>query len=235
MVVDAGSFDERSLREGRPRRRPASRRHLDALPGHRARHLAPTPRPRRSTPACPRASSCAARTSTRSGLVYWMFERDRAPTVRWLEQQVQGPAGASPPPTSRRSTPAMRSARPPRSAQLPAYHVAPCRRPSPGLYRTITGHEALAFGLLDGRTQGRPETGLLLLPDHPGLGAAAPSGQAARHWASPPSRPRTRSPPSAPPSAPPTPAASASPPAPAPASRSRPRPSASPSPPSCRW
>ena len=45
--------------------------------------------------------------------------------------------------------PAMRWARPPSSHQLPAFHVE--RAPTePGLYRTITGHEALAFGLLDG-------------------------------------------------------------------------------------
>jgi 2-oxoglutarate ferredoxin oxidoreductase subunit alpha len=82
------------------------------------------------------------------GLVYWMFDRDRAPTVRWLEQRFKDqPELAAANIAALDAGHALGETA--ELPQLPAFHVDPAPT-APGLYRTITGHEALAFGLIDG-------------------------------------------------------------------------------------
>ena len=77
-----------------------------------------------------------------------MFERDRAATVRWLEHRFKDhPAVAAANVAALNAGHALGETA--EIAQLPAYHVGRAAT-APGLYRTITGHEALAFGLLDG-------------------------------------------------------------------------------------
>ena len=232
VILDQGSFDERSLRKAGLAADP---REDGTLDGYRVVPVDISA----NTKAATRHTGLSSRDQLRCknfyalGLVYWMFERDRAPTVRWLEQRFKD--------------------RP----DLAAANIAAlARRPRAGRDRRAAPAAGLPRRAGARRTRPLPHHHR---PRGPGLRPArrCPQGRA-RRWssaptrsrrprpcsttwpscaarASPPSRPRTRSPPPAPPSAHPTPAASASPPAPAPASRSRPRPSASPSPPSCRW
>jgi 2-oxoglutarate ferredoxin oxidoreductase subunit alpha len=77
-----------------------------------------------------------------------MFDRDRQPIVDWLNAKfAKAPELAER--TSRASMPAMPMARRSRSAAVHKHHIdaAPAE---PGLYRTVTGAESLALGLVAG-------------------------------------------------------------------------------------
>ena len=147
VILDQGSFDERSLRKADLAADP---RQDGTLDGYRVVQVDISA----NTKAATRDSGLSSRDQLRCknfyalGLVYWMFERDRAPTVRWLEQRFKGR-----PELAAANTAALAAGHALGETaelyQLPAFHID--RAPSaPGLYRTITGHEALAFGLLDG-------------------------------------------------------------------------------------
>ncbi len=232
VILDQGSFDERSLRKAGLAADP---RQDGTLDGYRVVQVDISA----NTKAATRDSGLSSRDQLRCknfyalGLVYWMFERDRAPTVRWLEQRFKGRpelAAANIAALARRAR-AGRDRRAVPAAGLP--HRPGAIRPGPLPHH----HRPRGAGLRPARRrrQGRAQDGLLLLPDHARLGPAPPSGQAARprrHHLPGRGRDRRRlrrhrrllrrQP-------------GRHRPAPAPASRSRPRPSASPSPPSCRW
>jgi len=82
------------------------------------------------------------------GLVLWMFDRDRGPTVDWVKSRF-----AKKPEVAEANIKALNAGHAlgetAEIAQLPAFRVGAAEIP-PGLYRTVTGHEALAFGLVDG-------------------------------------------------------------------------------------
>ena len=147
VILDQGSFDERSLRKADLAADP---RQDGTLDGYRVVQVDISA----NTKAATRDSGLSSRDQLRCknfyalGLVYWMFERDRAPTVRWLEQRFKGrPELAAANIAALAAGHALGETA--ELYQLPAFHID--RAPSaPGLYRTITGHEALAFGLLDG-------------------------------------------------------------------------------------
>ena len=84
------------------------------------------------------------------GLALWMFDRDRAADRRLAARPSSPRRRSSPRPISPRSTPAMPMARPPRLAgQVTQHHIAPAPA-EPGLYRTVTGAEAISLGLVAG-------------------------------------------------------------------------------------
>jgi 2-oxoglutarate ferredoxin oxidoreductase subunit alpha len=147
VVIDRGSFDERSLRKAGL----ASDPRLDGtLDPYRVIEVDISGGTRRAT----QATGLSAREQLRCknffalGLVYWMFDRDRAPTVRWLERRFKDrPELAAANIAALDAGHALGETA--EVAQLPAFHVDPAPR-APGLYRTVTGHEALAFGLIDG-------------------------------------------------------------------------------------
>jgi 2-oxoglutarate ferredoxin oxidoreductase subunit alpha len=147
LVIDDGSFDERSLKKAGLASDP---RRDGSLDPYRVIALDLSA----NTKAATRHTGLSTREQLRCknfyalGLVYWMFERDRAATVRWLEQRFKAhPAVAAANVAALNAGHALGETA--ELAQLPAFHVE--RAPTaPGLYRTITGHEALAFGLLDG-------------------------------------------------------------------------------------
>jgi 2-oxoglutarate ferredoxin oxidoreductase subunit alpha len=147
VVLDEGSFDERSLKKAGLAADP---RRDGTLDPYRVIPVDISNGTREAT----RHTGLSSREQLRCknffalGLVYWMFERDRAPTVRWLEQRFKDrPELAAANIAALNAGHALGETA--ELAQLPAFHIA--RAPiEPGLYRTITGHEALAFGLIDG-------------------------------------------------------------------------------------
>ena len=160
----------------------------------------------RSTPASAPARRLRCKNFYALGLVYWMFEPRPRATARL--------ARAASSRTTRRSSHANVAALNAghalgETAELPAAGRArsPARRSQPGLYRTVTGHEALAFGLLDGARKAGLQMVFCSYPITPASALLHHLAELRRAAASPPSRPRTRSPPPAPPSAPPMPAA----------------------------
>ena len=85
---------------------------------------------------------------------------------------------SSPKPISPRSTPATLMARRSRWARRSSSTISPPAPAEPGLYRTVTGAESLALGLVAGCQLAGLHDVLRLLSDHPGEPAAAPSGAA---------------------------------------------------------
>lgn len=80
------------------------------------------------------------------GLLYWMFGRDRASTVQWLQRKF-----ASKPELAEANIAALNAGHVyGETAELPTsvgpYHI-PKAELEPGIYRNITGNEALAWGL----------------------------------------------------------------------------------------
>jgi len=83
------------------------------------------------------------------GLMLWMYERERATTVRWLEKKF-----AKRPELVRANIAALNAGHAfGETAEMPTsvvgYRVAPAEV-APGEYRTVSGTEALAWGLLAG-------------------------------------------------------------------------------------
>ncbi len=83
------------------------------------------------------------------GLVYWMFGRDRQPTVDWLESKF-----AAKPEIANANIAALNAGHAyGETAELPTgvrtYSVPAAKLPA-GLYRNVTGTEALAWGLVAG-------------------------------------------------------------------------------------
>lgn len=83
------------------------------------------------------------------GLVYWMFDRDRQPSIEWLRKRF-----ADQPTLASANIAALNAGHAfgetaELNGDLIGYSVGPAHL-APGLYRTITGGEALAWGLLVG-------------------------------------------------------------------------------------
>lgn len=83
------------------------------------------------------------------GLVYWMYERDRQPTVDWLKAKF-----AKLPEIAASNIAALNAGHAfAETAEMPegitGFHVRPAEI-LPGLYRTVTGGDALSWGLVAG-------------------------------------------------------------------------------------
>ena len=178
VIVDAGSFDERSLKKAGLATDP---RHDGSLDLYRVIALDLSA----NTKAATKHTGLSTREQLRCknfyalGLVYWMFERDRAATVRWLEHRFKDhPAVAAANVAALNAGHALGETA--EIAQLPAYHVGRAAT-APGLYRTITGHEALAFGLLDGARKAELKLVFCSYPITPASALLHHLGEAARH------------------------------------------------------
>ncbi|HSK40338.1 MAG TPA: 2-oxoacid:acceptor oxidoreductase subunit alpha, partial [Arenibaculum sp.] len=83
------------------------------------------------------------------GLVYWLFGRDREPTRRWIEGKFSADSAVG-----RANLAALDAGHAfGETAELPAEvrsFTVPRARLAPGTYRTVTGTEALAWGLVAG-------------------------------------------------------------------------------------
>ena len=147
VILDSGSFEERSLRKAGLAADPRQDGSLDRFRVVEIDISA-------NTKAATKHTGLSSRDQLRCknfyalGLVYWMFERDRSPTVQWLERRFKDrPELAAANIAALDAGHALGETA--ELHQLPGFHVdqAPAEA---GLYRTVTGHEALAFGLLDG-------------------------------------------------------------------------------------
>jgi 2-oxoglutarate ferredoxin oxidoreductase subunit alpha len=147
ILLDAGSFGERDLKKAGWAVDPRGDGTLDAW---RVIEIDLSARTREAT----RHTGLSSREQLRCknfyalGLVYWMFGRDRAATVAWAKRKFEGDARmAAANIAALNAGHALGETA--ELGQLPAFQVAAAPI-APGLYRTVTGHEALAFGLVDG-------------------------------------------------------------------------------------
>jgi 2-oxoglutarate ferredoxin oxidoreductase subunit alpha len=146
VVLDSGSFGERDLRKAGWAVDPRTDGTLDSV---RVIDIDIS----RQTLEAVKPAGLTSREGLRCknfyalGLVYWMFGRDRAPTADWLRRKF-----ANSPKLADANIAALDAGHAlgeTAELHLPAWRVPPAAI-EPGLYRTVTGHEALAFGLLDG-------------------------------------------------------------------------------------
>ena len=84
------------------------------------------------------------------GLMCWMYDRDRQPTVDWLEQRF----GQRAPELAKANVAALNAGHAyGETAELPSgadAYVVPKAEVKPGVYRAVTGTEAVAWGLVTG-------------------------------------------------------------------------------------
>lgn len=82
------------------------------------------------------------------GLIYWMYDRDRDPTVKWLESKF-----AKRPEIAQTNIAALNAGHAfgetAELSGLEGFSVSPATI-APGLYRTVTGAEAISWGLVAG-------------------------------------------------------------------------------------
>ncbi len=91
------------------------------------------------------------------GLMCWMYDRDRQPTIDWLNQRF----GARAPALAQANVAALNAGHAyGETAELPSglgAYVVPKADVKPGVYRAVTGTEAIAWGLVTGaRKAGLP-------------------------------------------------------------------------------
>ena len=91
------------------------------------------------------------------GLMCWMYDRDRQPTVDWIEQRF----GKRAPDIARANIAALNAGHAyGETAELPSgipAYIVPKADVQPGIYRAVTGTEAVAWGLVTGaRKAGLP-------------------------------------------------------------------------------
>ncbi len=147
VILDVGSFTERNLRKAGFTEDPREDGTLDAyrvvaldISGLTKRAVAHTGLTSREQLRCKNFFAL--------GLIFWMFDRDLDPVIEWTREKF-----AKKPQICEANIAALRAGHAlgetAELPQLPAFHVPPAQI-APGLYRAVTGSEALAFGLLDG-------------------------------------------------------------------------------------
>lgn len=147
VILDTGTFGERNLRKAGFERDPREDGTLDRfrvvaldMSTLTLRAVEPTGLGKRE--------ALRAKNFFALGMVFWMFDRELGPIEEWTRQRF-----AQDPELREANLLALRAghafAETAEMAQLPAFHV-PRATIAPGLYRAVTGHEALAFGLVDG-------------------------------------------------------------------------------------
>jgi 2-oxoglutarate ferredoxin oxidoreductase subunit alpha len=147
IIVDSGSFKERDLRKAGYEKNPLEDHSLgnfqavpidiSALTLESVKHLGLTNK-----------EALRCKNMWTLGLVYWMYDRDRKSTQEWLKQRF-----AKRPELAEANIAALNAGHAfGETAEMPGIHgfrVAPAHI-APGLYRTVTGAEALAWGLVAG-------------------------------------------------------------------------------------
>ena len=81
------------------------------------------------------------------GLILWMYDRDKAPVAAWLARRFSGEAELLA--ANRAALDAGYAYGDVSELLVPAFTIGRAQLP-PGTWRTVNGHEALAYGLLDG-------------------------------------------------------------------------------------
>ncbi|MCB9945128.1 MAG: 2-oxoacid:acceptor oxidoreductase subunit alpha [Geminicoccaceae bacterium] len=147
LILDSGSFTERNLKKAGYVADPREDGSLDRLRVVEVDITALTRNALADTGLTAR-EQLRCKNFTALGIVLWMFDRDRTSTVQWLERRFKDRPELGE--ANRKALDAGHAlGETAELHQLPGYSIGHASLPA-GLYRTITGHEALAFGLVDG-------------------------------------------------------------------------------------
>lgn len=148
IIIDSGAFSERNLRKAGYKSSPLTDGTLDAyrrLEIDISQMTLEAVRPH----GLSQKEALLCKNMWALGLVYWLYGRDRGPTVEWLHQKFgQRPEVAQANIAALNAGHAFGE-----TAELPddlSGFVVPRADIAPGLYRAITGGEAMAYGLVVG-------------------------------------------------------------------------------------
>ncbi len=147
IIVDTGSFKERDLKKAGYDKNPLEDNSLgkfQIVPIDISAHTMEAVKAQGLT----NKEALRCKNMWTLGLVYWMYDRDRKPTQDWLRQRF-----AKRPELGEANVAAMNAGHAfGETAEMPGIHgfrIAAAHI-APGLYRTVTGAEALAWGLVAG-------------------------------------------------------------------------------------
>ena len=148
IIVDSGSFNEKNLRKAGYEENPLEN---GDIPGFRILQVDMSKRTLDAVSGAgvTKKEGLRCKNMWALGLVYWLFGRERRETVEWLKTRF-----AKLPNVAAANLAALDAGHAyGETAELPAdvplFHVGEADI-APGLYRNITGTEALAFGLVTG-------------------------------------------------------------------------------------
>ncbi len=148
LLVDAGSFSERTLRKAGYAANPL----VDgALDGYRRIEIDISAMTLEAVKSFGLSQKDALRCKNMwtLGLVYWMYDRERDATVAWLRRRF-----AKQPDVAEANVAALNAGHAYGETAELSGDLVGCVLPpapiAPGLYRTVTGSEALAWGLMAG-------------------------------------------------------------------------------------
>ena len=148
VIVDTGSFTPRNLRKAGYDASPLEDGTLDRYRAIRIDISKLTLEAVKDSGLTPK-EALRCKNFWTLGLAYWMYGRDRAPTIDWLEQKF-----AAKPKLAAANVAALNAGHAfGETAEMPdefhGYSVRPADV-APGLYRTVTGGEAMGWGLVAG-------------------------------------------------------------------------------------
>jgi 2-oxoglutarate ferredoxin oxidoreductase subunit alpha len=148
LIVDEGSFTEKNLAKAHYESNPLEDGSLDAWQVWRIDMSAQTTEAVKPF-GLGRKEALRCKNMWALGLAYWMFDREREPTVEWLQQKFK-----SRPDLAESNIAALNAGHAfAETAELPSglrSWTVPSADFAKGLYRNITGTEATAWGLLAG-------------------------------------------------------------------------------------
>jgi 2-oxoglutarate ferredoxin oxidoreductase subunit alpha len=148
VIVDSGAFNDKNLRKAGYETDPLENGNLS---GHRVVQIDMSQRTLEALKdsGLNKKDSLRCKNMWALGLAYWMFDRDRGATVKWLNQKfadrpelAQGTIAALNAGHAFGETAEL-------SGELSAYSI-PAAHLAPGLYRNVTGTQAMAWGLVAG-------------------------------------------------------------------------------------
>ncbi len=148
VIADTGAFSERNLRKAGYGANPLED---GGLKGYRtfARDISKLTLEAVAEFGLSRKESIRCKNMWALGLVYWLYDRDRAPTTEWLQEKF-----AARPDLASANIAALNAGYVHGEiVELPqglGGYVIPPADIAPGLYRAVTGGEALAIGLVTG-------------------------------------------------------------------------------------
>jgi 2-oxoglutarate ferredoxin oxidoreductase subunit alpha len=148
VVVDTGSFTDRNLAKAEYEADPLED---DTLAPYQVIQLDIGQLTKNAVEHLGISSRDAARSRNMwaLGLLLWMFDRDKQATVDWLRAKFKGPDSAAEAAVSTLSAGHAFGETVEMPTKIPGYTVSRAEL-EPGLYRTVSGTDALAWGLVSG-------------------------------------------------------------------------------------
>lgn len=148
VIVDAGTFSERNLKKAGYQANPLEDQSLDNF---RVVEIDISKRTLDSVEAFGLSQKQALRCKNfwTLGLVYWLYSRDRQPTIDWLNEKFGKLPGIAEANIAAINAGHAYGETAELGEEIKGYFVPPAEMPG-GLYRTVTGADALAYGLVAG-------------------------------------------------------------------------------------